>query len=229
MPFQESRLEFRAVKLRYLLLPACALLFASCAQDDRTTLIRVSVPHQKMIVFKQGVQVATYDCSTSKFGLGDTPGSNRTPLGRMKIAQKVGGGQPSGMKFKSRRPTGEIVRPDSPGRDPIVSRILWLKGLEARNARAFGRTIYIHGTAEERTIGTPSSYGCIRMRSRDVIALYNQVGVGAIVEVSAHPFPAPLVEPDPPSYLTPAPASTPPPAVKSPSQVASMKRNRSRG
>ncbi len=147
-----------------------------------------------MIVFKKGVQVAMYDCSTSKYGVGDSPGSNRTPLGRMMVAQKIGGGLPSGMKLKSRRPTGEIVRPDSPGRDPIVSRILWLTGTERRNAHAFSRTIYIHGTAEERTIGTPASYGCIRMRSRDVIRLYNLVGVGATVEVLPYPFPAPLVE-----------------------------------
>jgi hypothetical protein len=179
----------RAVKLRHLLFPACAVLLASCAHEDRTTLVRVSVPNQKMMVFKKGVHVATYDCSTSKFGLGDRPGSNRTPLGRMKVAAKVGGGQPSGMKFKSRRPTGEIVKPDAPGRDPIVSRILWLKGLESQNRNAYRRTIYIHGTAEERTIGSRTSYGCIRMRSRDVIELYGKVGVGAIVEVTLHPFP----------------------------------------
>lgn len=206
------------MKFRILLL-AGVLAFASCTQVDRTTLIRVSVPNQKMIVFKKGVQVAMYDCSTSKFGLGDQPGSYRTPLGKMYVAQKIGGGQPSGMKFKSRRPTGEIVKPDSPGRDPIVSRILWLKGLERQNARAYKRTIYIHGTAEERTIGTPSSYGCIRMRSRDVIDLYEKVGVGAQVEVTQHAFPAPLVEGDraydvPLQPMIPsaaAPASTAPP------------------
>jgi hypothetical protein len=110
----------------------------------------------------------------------------------MQVAQKIGGGQPSGMRFKSRRPTGEIVRPNSPGRDPIVSRILWLRGLEARNRKAYGRGIYIHGTAEEHTIGTPASYGCIRMRSRDVISLYNKIAVGARVEVTTHRFPTQL-------------------------------------
>jgi hypothetical protein len=179
-------------RLPLLALPI-ALVLSSCAQHDRDTMVRVSVPNQKMIVFKKNVQVAMYDCSTSKFGLGDEPGSNRTPLGKLFVAQKIGGGQPSGMKFKSRRPTGEIVKPNSPGRDPIVSRILWLKGLERQNARSFGRTIYIHGTAEERTIGTPASYGCIRMRSRDIIRLYKQVGVGARVEIMDRPFPAPLV------------------------------------
>ncbi len=193
---------------RSLFLVAIAFVFASCAQRDRDTLVRVSVPNQKMIVFKRGVQVAMYDCSTSKYGLGDAPGSYRTPLGRMIVAQKFGGGLPSGMKLKSRRPTGEIVRPNSPGRDPIVSRILWLRGTERQNAHAYKRTIYIHGTAEESTIGTPASYGCIRMRSRDVIKLYGLVGVGATVEVTPHPFPAPLThENEKAPTATPAPAA----------------------
>ena len=76
----------------------------------------------------------------------------RTPLGKMEIAKKIGGGAPLGMKFKNRRPTGEIVPIDAPGRDPIVTRILWLKGLEAQNRRAYSRTIYIHGTAEEKPL-----------------------------------------------------------------------------
>jgi len=174
------------------LLVASAFGLASCAHKTSPHLLRVSVPDQKMIVFKEGVEIARYDVSTSKFGLGDRPGSYATPLGTMQVAQKIGGGQPSGMKFKSRRPTGEIVRPDSPGRDPIVTRILWLRGLEARNKKAYGRGIYIHGTAEEHTIGTPASYGCIRMRSRDVISLYNKIEVGARVEVSTSRLPSSL-------------------------------------
>ncbi len=181
-----------------------------------------------MLVFEHGVEVARFDVSTSKFGLGDRPGSYATPLGKMQVAQKIGGGQPSGMKFKSRRPTGEIVKPNSPGRDPIVTRILWLRGLESKNRRAYGRGIYIHGTAEEYTIGTPASYGCIRMRSRDVISLYNKVAVGARVEVTTSRFPAGLVrgetDPAPVQKLTmppgtlapivPSPGtSTPPPAL----------------
>jgi hypothetical protein len=174
------------------LLAASFLGLASCAHKTSPHLLRVSVPDQKMIVFEQGVEIARYDVSTSKFGLGDRPGSYATPLGTMQVAQKIGGGQPSGMKFKSRRPTGEIVKPNSPGRDPIVTRILWLRGLEARNKKAYGRGIYIHGTAEEYTIGTPASYGCIRMRSRDVISLYNKIEVGARVEVTTNRLPSSL-------------------------------------
>jgi len=147
-----------------------------------------------MVVFNRGVEIARYDVSTSKFGVGDRPGSYATPLGEMVVKQKIGAGQPSGMKFKSRRPTGEIVQPNAPGRDPIVSRILWLKGLEAQNRRAFDRGIYIHGTAEEWSIGRPASYGCIRMRSRDVIQLFNTVGVGTRVEVVNSHFPAGMVQ-----------------------------------
>ena len=175
------------------LLAAGLLAFASCAHKTSKHFVRISVPDQKMLVFEHGVEIARYDVSTSKFGLGDRPGSYATPLGTMQVAQKIGGGQPSGMKFKSRRPTGEIVKPNSPGRDPIVTRILWLRGLEGQNRRAYGRGIYIHGTAEEHTIGTPSSYGCIRMRSRDVIRLYRTVEVGARVEVTTSRFPSQLV------------------------------------
>ena len=207
---------------------AIGLALASCAIKPSPHLLKISVPDQKMIVFENGVEVAQYDVSTSKFGLGDRPGSYATPLGTMQVAQKIGGGQPSGMKFKSRRPTGEIVRPDTPGRDPIVSRILWLRGMEAKNRKAYGRGIYIHGTAEEARIGTPASYGCIRMRSRDVISLYNKINVGARVEVTTDHLPAALVksatDPSPVQQLTmpprtlgpitPSPGtSAPPPAV----------------
>ena len=168
---------------RFLFLALVAVILAGCAQKDRIHTVRVSVADQKMTVYRKGAPIALYDCSTSKFGLGDQRGSYRTPLGRLEVAKKIGQGEPIGMKFKSRRPTGEIVPIDAPGRDPIVTRILWLRGLEAQNAKAFSRGIYIHGTAEERNIGRPASYGCIRMRSRDVISLFNTVGEGARVEI----------------------------------------------
>lgn len=167
---------------------------------DDVHRIKVSVADQKMVVFRKDTPIATYPVSTSKFGLGDIPGSKATPLGRLEIAKKIGTGQPSGMKFRSRRPTGEIVPANAPGRDPIVTRILWLKGLESRNRRAYARTIYIHGTPEEAKIGMPASYGCVRMKSRDVIALYKTVGVGAQVEITTEH----LTPPEPPP-ATPAP------------------------
>ena len=162
-----------------------------------------------MLVFEKGVEIARYDVSTSKFGTGGLAGSYTTPLGEMEVAKKIGKGAHCGMKFHSRRPTGEIVAPNSPGRDPIVSRILWLRGLERQNRDAFSRCIYIHGTAEEWRIGTPASYGCIRMRSHDVIQLFNTLGVGTRVEVSLSPFPRQLVQ-------NAAPAPAPPPPVRPP-------------
>ena len=160
-----------------------ALLLSSCAKIDMGNKVLVSVRDQRMMILKEGLPVKSYPVSTSKFGLGDRPGSMYTPLGTMRIARKIGEGAPSGAVFKSRRRTGEILRPNSPGRDPIVSRIIWLKGMEHKNRNAYRRYIYIHGTPEERTIGRPASYGCIRMRSRDIIDLYRRVGVGAEVKV----------------------------------------------
>lgn len=167
---------------------AAALLLASCAQVDKRHALYVSIADQKMLVTDEGLPVALYPVSTSKFGLSDLPGSYGTPLGRLRVAQKIGDGAPAGAVFKSRRLTGEILPVDAPGRDPIVTRILWLDGMEPHNGNSFQRYIYIHGTPEERNIGSPSSYGCIRMRSRDVIALYERVGLGARVEI----FPEPL-------------------------------------
>ncbi len=160
------------------------LFLAGCAQHDTKHTIVISVPEQRMMVLEDGHPIAQYPVSTSRFCLSDRPGSCGTPLGELEIARKIGGNAPCGAVFKNQRPTGEIVRPDAPGRDPIVSRILWLRGLEAQNRNAFGRYIYIHGTAAERQIGTPASFGCIRMRSADVIELYNIVGVGTKVDIT---------------------------------------------
>jgi lipoprotein-anchoring transpeptidase ErfK/SrfK len=160
-----------------------ALLIASCAAPDTRHQIVISIREQKLALLDRGNLMATYPVSTSKFGLGDWRGSRYTPLGQLQIAEKIGDNAPPGTVFKDRRRTGEIVLPDSPGRDPIVTRILWLRGLESQNANAFTRDIYIHGTPEERLIGTRASYGCIRMRSRDVINLYDIVGVGAAVTI----------------------------------------------
>ena len=162
------------------------VLFASCgssARVDNRNKMLISVKDQRMVLVRDGDPVKSYKVSTSKFGVGNTRRSKRTPLGKMRIAKKIGGGARSGSVFKGRRRTGEVLRPNAPGRDPIVSRILWLRGTEYRNRHTYGRYIYIHGTPEEYKIGRPASYGCIRMRSRDVIDLYKRVGVGAEVVI----------------------------------------------
>lgn len=161
--------------------------FSACVTDDRH-IVEVSVPQQRMAIYRDGVRIREYPVSTSKFGLGDEKGSNQTPLGAFRIAKKIGKNAPAGAVFKSRKRTGEILPPDAPGRDPIVTRILWLKGTEADNANAYKRYIYIHGTPEERSIGTPASYGCVRMKSSDIMDLFDVVGNGARVYIANLPL-----------------------------------------
>jgi lipoprotein-anchoring transpeptidase ErfK/SrfK len=172
----------------------------------------VSVADQKIAVVRDGQVVAKYPISTSRFGVGDASGSYKTPLGKMKVCEKLGDNLPSGAVIKHRRATGEVLSVNAPGRDPIVTRILWLDGQEPSNARAKDRSIYIHGTPEEKLIGRPASYGCIRMRSQDVIALYNELGVGSTVSVIPDKLPR-LASYTPPKP-TPAPviAKVAPPA-----------------
>jgi lipoprotein-anchoring transpeptidase ErfK/SrfK len=175
-------------RFRFAFLAILAAMFASCVTKDAEHRVVISVQDQRLALLDREVVVATYPVSTSKYGLGDWPGSRQTPLGEMEIAEKIGDGAVPGAVFKDRRRTGEIVLPDAPGRDPIVTRIIWLRGLEAQNANAFSRDIYIHGTPEERNIGLPVSYGCVRMCSQDIIQLYDIVGRGARVTIANAPL-----------------------------------------
>lgn len=171
--------------LALLLLASLPLFLNSCgsAPVDKKNQMVVSVRDQKMLLVRDGKPVKAYPVSTSKFGLGSQSGSNRTPLGNHVIAKKIGDGAPKGAVFKSRKRAGAIVKPNTKGRDPIVTRILWLSGRDNHNRNTFGRCVYIHGTPAENKIGRPASYGCIRMKSKDVIDLYNRVGVGSGVKI----------------------------------------------
>jgi lipoprotein-anchoring transpeptidase ErfK/SrfK len=166
-----------------VLLAACATTTPKPLAGPTRNQIIISVRDQKLTVVTEDHRRVTFPISTSKFGLGDRRGSLATPTGELEVAQKVGDGAAPGTVFHGRVRTGEIVKVDQPGRDAIVTRILALKGLEATNKEAYSRGIYIHGTPEERNIGRPVSYGCIRMRSKDVIQLYDMVKVGARVEI----------------------------------------------
>jgi len=135
------------------------------------------------MLVQNGGKVATYPVSTSMFGLGDSWGRMTTPLGYLAIEKKIGDNVPVGAVFHNRRLTGEVLQPNAPGRDPVTTRIIWLRGLEAQNAHAFQRCIYIHGTPQEKTIGRPASYGCIRMKSSDIAELYDRVPPGALVQI----------------------------------------------
>ncbi len=189
-------------KLSSLLPIACAAvscLFASCKTTSKEISytsgpdtppravvrdgVAITLRDQKLTVFREGKKVKDYDISSSKFGIGNQEGSNHTPTGIHAVAKKVGEGQPTGMVFRGCRPTGEVVPVDAEGRDPIVTRIIQLSGLEGDNRNSHSRRIYIHGTPEERNIGKPASYGCIRMKSADVIDLYRRVHRGMPVAI----------------------------------------------
>ena len=144
----------------------------------------VSVPDQALALVDRGRLLARYPISTSKFGIGDSAASYRTPLGTLFVSAKFGDRLPPGGVIKNRIPTGEIVAVDAPGRDAIVARVIWLRGMEEQNRAARDRCIYIHGTPEERWIGKPASFGCIRMRSRDVIDLYDRIHIGTHVTIT---------------------------------------------
>ena len=147
-----------------------------------TPIIRISVPEQRLDLLDGERVLASYPVSTSRFGLGSEEGSMKTPLGRFKIGEKIGGEFPAGTIFRSRLP----LRPEEtvePNDDLVVSRILWLDGLEEHNANTRERFIYIHGTNHEEDIGQPASHGCIRMKNADLIALFEQVPLGAEVVI----------------------------------------------
>jgi L,D-transpeptidase-like protein len=172
------------MKLLHLIGSACfcAVTFAALDASAAPAVV-VSIADQKLALIENGTPLAQFSVSTSKFGVGDRLGSYATPLGLLEIASKIGANAPLGAVFKSRIRTGEILRPNARGRDPIVTRIIWLRGLEKRNASAYDRAIYIHGTPVERLIGRPASYGCIRMRSRDVASLFALVNVGTRIAI----------------------------------------------
>jgi L,D-transpeptidase-like protein len=212
---------------RLSLVLTAVFAFAVSVRADGPSRVIISVKDQKLMIMGNGAKLATYPVSTSKFGLGDNWGRMTTPLGFLQVAEKIGDHAPVGAVFRNRRFTGEILKPNAPGRDPVITRIIWLRGLETANAHAFSRCIYIHGTPEEKLIGRPASYGCIRMKSRDVADLYSQLPLGAIVEIVSDRLPkipkAPrgavfTLEPpkaEPADAAEPAaPVEKPPPAVR---------------
>lgn len=177
--------------LRLAVIFFLSILLVGCVTDNRHRMI-ISVADQKMLVLRDGKPLNSYAVSTSKFGVGDRPGSYATPLGVLRVKEKIGHRLPAGSVFKSRIPTGEVLPVDAPGRDPIVTRILWLEGLDERNRNAYLRYIYIHGTPEERNIGKPVSYGCIRMRSKDVMELFDTIGLNSKILITPNPLPSSL-------------------------------------
>jgi len=159
-------------------------------KTDFDEILFISIDNQKMYHFKKRKIISTYIISSSKFGVGNQSGSNKTPTGLHIIKNKIGDKTPKNGRMIGRIYTGEIAKIFSDktisDTDDITSRILWLSGLEnglnkGKNIDSYKRYIYIHGTSEEGRLGTPSSHGCIRMKNKDIIDLYKKVEVGTLV------------------------------------------------
>ena len=144
--------------------------------------IHVSVRDQQLTVNDNDQPIRTYPVSTSRFGIGTEEGSLKTPTGRFRVAEKIGGEMPRGTIFVGRVPLGRGDAPP-PTEDLVMSRILWLEGLDEDNANTRDRFIYIHGTRHEHKIGTAASHGCVRMRNADVIELFELVDEGTPVVI----------------------------------------------
>jgi hypothetical protein len=204
-------------------LAATLFLLTQCGTSNKSAASRinaiVSVRDQKMGVYQDGELIKRYNISTSKFGCGDRPGSCCTPLGKHQIVAKIGQGLPAGAVLKSRHWNGEVLKPNAPGRDPIVSRILWLSGMESSNKNAYGRFIYIHGTTEEHRLGSAASYGCVRMAAKDVIELYGKLAIGSKVTIVTERLPR-GTSGNPDSVPVTSPVVAPQPIVPSTSIAA---------
>jgi len=149
--------------------------------------LHISISNQQLSLIKEGNLAKVYSVSTAKKGAGEQMGSECTPTGWHKIRAKIGDHQPLNAVFIGRRPTAEIYSPEMareyPDRDWILSRIIWLGGLEPKKNRygqvdSTWRYIYIHGCPDEFMLGKPESHGCIRMKNKEVIDLFNRVNTG---------------------------------------------------
>ena len=156
--------------------------------------IEISIPEQSLALLEDGRDLRRYAVSTSRNGPGEREGSFCTPRGEHIVRAKIGAGQPVNAVFVRRRPTGEIWTPELtgrfPGRDWILTRILWLSGCEPGRNRmgevdTMQRYIYIHGSPDAVEMGKPGSIGCIRMRNHDIVELFELVPPGTEVGIAA--------------------------------------------
>ena len=161
--------------------------------DGGGAYLRVEVANQSLLWMEDGVVRFRWPVSTAKNGVGELRGSERTPRGWHTIRARIGAGQPTNTVFRGRRPTGEIyddaLEQAHPGRDWILTRILWLGGLEPGLNRygavdTAGRYIYIHGSPDRGVTGRPLSHGCIRLKSNDMLDLFDRVPVGMRVYIA---------------------------------------------
>ncbi|SMM98493.1 Glutamate synthase [NADPH] large chain [uncultured Candidatus Thioglobus sp.] len=145
-------------------------------------MIKIDIKNQTL-----ELQGKTYFISSAENGVGEVEGSFCTPTGKFKIAEKIGNGLEIGSVLVGRVPTGEIYTPElgkkHPNRDWILTRILWLDGIEVHNQNTKSRYIYIHGTPDEVKLSEPGSKGCIRMNNADMMLLFGAVNVGEEIKI----------------------------------------------
>lgn len=165
--------------------------FTSVSSKEKVHII-VKIGEQRLYLLKGDTVIKEYPISTSKYGIGSKEGSYKTPIGLHKISRKIGGGAQIGTIFIGGKNMGRIASIYRDKRrsvkDLVLTRILWLEGLEpgvnkGLGVDSFKRRIYIHGTQEEGYIGQPASMGCIRMKNRDVVELFDMVNEGTLVEI----------------------------------------------
>jgi hypothetical protein len=164
---------------------ACLVTCARLKITPTKYILVVDVSSQTLALFEENKFVKKFRCSTSRFGIGQLAGSNRTPLGLHRIAEKIGAGEPAGTVFNSRVIVGHTSQPEFADAK-ITTRILWLEGLEpgfnqGTNVDSHSRYIYIHGTADQNSIGQPASHGCIHLADADLIPLFNLLPGGTLV------------------------------------------------
>jgi hypothetical protein len=172
-------------------LAAAFRVCARCGVVPTRHILLVNIASQKTTLFecqsKEYAAAKIFRCSTSKFGVGETAGSNKTPRGLHRVARKIGGGWPVGAAFKARQMIGYTWQ-GLPGAR-ITNRILWLEGLEpgfnrGGNVDSFQRYVYIHGTGDETTLGRPDSHGCVHLAANDLLPLYDKLPEGTLVWIA---------------------------------------------
>ena len=169
----------------------CGNFISACERNKIAPtqfILTVNIAEQTVSLFEQNKFVKKFPCSTSSFGIGQAEGSNCTPLGLHRIAEKIGAGEPAGTVFKSRKVIGHTSQPEFADAK-ITTRILWLEGLEDGFNRggkvdSHARYIYIHGTADQNFIGKPTSCGCIHLADADLIPLFDLLPSGTLVWIS---------------------------------------------
>jgi hypothetical protein len=167
---------------------ACLATCGRLKIEPPSFILTVNISKQTVSLFEDNKFVKKFRCSTSRFGIGQIEGSNRTPLGLHRIAEKIGGGEPAGTVFKAREIIGHTSQPEFADAK-ITTRILWLEGLEpgfnqGGNVDSHARYIYIHGTGDQATIGRPASFGCIHLADADMISLFDLLPSGTLVWIA---------------------------------------------